>query len=99
MAAVERRLFGPGVEAAVTAMREAGELGILLLEEVDHGAHRRGEIIKVEPVEARHPLVGALLIVAAQPPDERIDLPVAPHPRRKALEGSKLALARRPVAD
>src|SRR6185503_18220486 len=86
VAAVERRVLGPRVEAAVASVREPPELGILLVEEVDDRAHRPGEIVEVEPIEAAHPLVCAVPVVAMQPADERVELLVAPHPEGEALE-------------
>src|SRR5438105_14577187 len=99
MAAVGGGVFGPWIEATVPAAGEPGELGVLLLEEVDHRAHRRAHVVEVEPVEARHLLVRSALIVPTHPADEAVGLLVAPHPGWEALERAELAFARRPVAD
>src|SRR4051794_11625682 len=99
MAAVGGGIFGPRFEAAVAAARQPSELGILLAEEVDHPAHRRAEIVKVEAVETAAALVGAILVVAPHPADELVDLAVAPHPAGEALESPHLAFALRPMAD
>ena len=99
MAAVGCGILGPGLEAAVSLAGQAGELRLLLGKEVDDRAHRAAEVVEVEPVEAGHRLVRSAVIVLPQPADESVDLGVAPHPGREALEGAKLPLALRPVTD
>src|SRR3712207_3897956 len=60
---------------------------------------RAAEIVEVEAVEAGHLLVRPAAIMGPQPADEGIDVGVAPHPGREALEGRLLAVAPGAVAD
>src|SRR5689334_12160278 len=99
MSAIERRILGPRIEAAVAAVREPPELGILLVEEVDDRAHRPAEIVEVQTIKSAHLLIGAVPVVPMKPADECVELLVAPHPEREALECLELARAPFAMAD
>src|SRR5260221_8691594 len=99
MATVGGGVLRPWVKAAVAAARQPREFGILLAEEVDHRAYRRAEIVKVEAVETASALIATALVVAPQPADELVDLAVAPHPDREALERPHLSFAFRSMTD
>src|SRR3954447_7233687 len=99
MAAVSRRIVRPWIKATVATARQSPELRILLIEEVDHRAHRRAEIVKVEAVETAAALVGMTLVVAPHPADELVHVSVAPHPAGEALKRPHLAFALRAMTD
>jgi hypothetical protein len=61
-----------------------GRLGVDLLQVAQDRVDRLVEAVQIEPVEARRHR--RPLVVAAQPPDERLDDLVAPHPAREAQE-------------
>ncbi len=96
---VQRRIATPRHQAAVALARQLRRAGVDVVEIIDHRPHRAREIVEVEPVKAGHGAGIAPFIVGAQPADEGVDVGVAPHPGREALESRLLALALRPMPD
>ena len=94
-AAVGRRIMLPGRQAAVPLARDAGSLGIDLVEIFDHGPDGGAHIVDIEPEEACAPRRLLAFVVRAHRADEGVDFLVAPHPGGEALKRAELAFAGR----
>ncbi len=80
------RLLVERLEAAVRLQGVPHPVGVVLAQVGEHGVQRLPQAVDVESEEAHAPFGRQLLVVPAQPPGERGDLGVGPHPRGPAVE-------------
>ncbi len=84
--AVDRRFVLPGTEAAVASPRRARGLRVNAIQIGQYRLDRGAEAVDVQSAKFHLPRRRLRGVMVAQPVDELGDLPIAPHPGRKALE-------------
>lgn len=87
VAAVVGRVFLPGAQATIAPPGSGGGRRIGAIQIIQHFAHRAAEAIDVQAAKLDALLGGQRGIVLTQPAHEAVDLAIAPHPAREALEG------------